>query len=119
MKTLSLRHVLPAALLLLAAAGAMLPGCTPQSRVRGAADGGGLTFAVHPPDASVVLDGVLQGKASDFPEERYLRVEGGTHRLELRKPGYETYVRDVYVSGSLLRVEVTLAEEGTPAGGGY
>jgi hypothetical protein len=119
MKTISRHRLLPAALLLLAAAGATLPGCSPRDRVRGAADAGGLIFAVRPPDASVVLDGVLQGKASDFPEERYLRVEGGTHRLELRKPGYETYVRDVYVSGSLLRIEVTLAEEGVPPVGGY
>lgn len=119
MKTLSPHPVLRVALILLAAAGAVLPGCSPQSRVRGAADAGGLIFAVHPPDASVVLDGVVQGKASDFSEERYLSVEPGTHRLELRKAGYETHVRDVYVSGSLLRIEVTLVGEGAPPVGGY
>lgn len=119
MKSFSPHPVLRAALLLLAAAGAMLPGCSPQSRVRGAADAGGLVFAVRPPDASVVLDGVVQGKASDFSEERYLKVEPGTHRLELRAPGYEPHVRDVYVSGSLLRIEVTLTEEGAPPVGGH
>lgn len=119
MKLRSPHRLLRAALLVLAAAGAILPGCSPQSRVRGAADAGGLIFAVTPNDASVVLDGVVQGKASDFSGERYLRVEPGTYRLELRKAGYETHVREVYVSGSLLRIEVTLAEKGAPAVGGH
>lgn len=106
------------AVLFLAAA-AVVCGCSPRSRIQGAGDAGGIFFDVTPPDVVVVLDGVRQGKASDFPQDRFLRVEGGTHRLELRKPGYETYVRDVYVSGSLLRVETTLEPEGAPATGGY
>jgi hypothetical protein len=61
-----------------------------------------------------VLDGVFQGKASDFTEERYLKVESGTHLLTLRKAGYETYSRTLYVSNSLLRVEATLVEGGPP-----
>ncbi len=93
-------------------------GCYPKSQVYGVGNVGGLVFAVNPPDADVVLDGVVQGKASDFTEERYLKVESGTHRLELRKAGYETYARDVYVSNALLRIEATLIAGGSaPAEG--
>jgi hypothetical protein len=56
--------------------------------------------------------------ASEFTEERYLKVESGPHKLELRKAGYETYSRTVYVSSSLLRIEATLVLEGPPAPGG-
>ena len=100
---------------LLAGGGLTLAGgCYPQGPIYGVGDVGGLVFAVNPPDAEVVLDGVSQGKASDFTEDRYLKVESGTHRLELRKAGYDTYSRTVYVSNSLLRVEVTLVEGGPP-----
>ncbi len=100
------------------AVGALLgAGCYPKSQVYGVGNVGGLIFAVNPPDAEVVLDGVVQGKASDFTEDRYLKVASGTHRLELRKAGYEPYARDVYVSNALLRIEVTLMLEGGAPGG--
>lgn len=91
-----------------AAALALLSGCYPKGQVYGVGAEGGLIFAVNPPDAEVVLDGVVQGKASEFPEERYLKVGSGTHRLELRAPGFEPYSREIYVSNSLLRIEKTL-----------
>ena len=100
---------------LLAGGGLTLTGgCYPKGQVYGVGDVGGLVFAVNPPDAEVVLDGVSQGKASDFTEDRYLKVESGTHMLTLRRAGYDTYSRTVYVSNSLLRVEVTLVEGGPP-----
>jgi len=105
------------AAVLLAAGVLLVAGCYPKSQVYGVGNVGGLIFAVNPPDAEVVLDGVVQGKTSDFTEERYLKVESGTHRLELRKPGYETYARDVYVSNALLRIEATLVAGGSAPGG--
>ena len=93
---------------------ALVGGCYPKAQTYGVENVGGLIFAVNPPDAEVVLDGISQGKASDFTEERYLKVESGQHRLELRKAGYETYSRTIYVSNSLLRVETTLVEGGAP-----
>lgn len=89
-------------------------GCYPKAQVYGVGNVGGLIFAVNPPDAEVVLDGVVQGMASEFTEERYLKVESGTHKLELRKAGYETYSRTVYVSNTLLRIETTLVVGGAP-----
>jgi PEGA domain len=105
--------------LLVCAGLALTGGCYPKAQIYGVGNVGGLIFDVNPPDAEVVLDGVAQGKASDFTQERYLKVESGTHLLELRKPGYETYSRTLYVSHSLLRIEATLVTGGTPASGGY
>ena len=107
-------------LFLLACGGlALMGGCYPKAQIYGVENVGGLIFAVNPPDAEVILDGVSQGMASEFTEERYLKVESGPHKLELRKAGYETYTRTIYVSNSLLRIEATLVEGGRPASGGY
>lgn len=89
-------------------AAVLLAGCYPKGQIYGVGNEGGLIFAVNPPDAEVLLDGVVQGKASEFTEERYLKVPAGTHKLELRLAGFETYRREIYVSNSLLRIEATL-----------
>ena len=95
---LSLVAVLPAVVLL---AG----GCYPRSQVYGVGNEAGLVFNVNPPEAEVVIDGVAQGPASAYTEERYLKVSPGKHVLELRLPGYETYTREFYMANSLLRIE--------------
>jgi len=87
-------------------AGAVLSGgCYPKTQVYGVGNEAGLVFSVNPPEAEVVLDGVAQGPASAFTEERYLKVSPGKHTLELRYPGYETYTREFYMANSLLRIE--------------
>jgi len=82
-----------------------LGGCYPRSQVYGVGNEAGLVFNVNPPEAEVVLDGVAQGPASAFTEDRYLKVSPGKHVLELRLPGYETYTREFYMANSLLRIE--------------
>ncbi len=99
-----------AALLLLFAGAALFSACYPKSQVYGVGNEGGLVFDVNPSDAEVVLDGVVQGKASDFTYDRYLKVAAGTHKLELRAPGFETYGREIYVSNTLLRIDVGLVK---------
>ena len=89
-------------------AAVLLAGCFPKGQIYGVGNEGGLVFEVNPPDAEVLLDGVVQGKASDFTGERYLKVQAGTHKLELRLAGFEPYRREIYVSNSLLRIEATL-----------
>lgn len=104
---------------LLACGGLVLgSGCYPKAQIYGVENVGGLIFEVNPPDAEVILDDVSQGKASEFSGERYLKVESGPHRLELRKAGYETYSRTLYVSNSLMRIEVTMVLSDKPAAGG-
>ena len=109
MKRMSGRVLAAAAVL---AAIALSAGCFPRGQTYGVGNAGGLIFAVNPPDADVVLDGVVQGKASDFPEDRYLKVESGTHKLELRAPGYEGHAQEIYVSNALIRIERTLTISG-------
>lgn len=96
--------VLSFAVMLLVAV-ALLGGCYPRSQVYGVGNEGGLVFNVNPPEAEVLIDGVAQGPASAFTEERYLKVSPGKHLLELRLSGYETYAREFYMANSLLRIE--------------
>ncbi len=102
--------------LVLAVVALLAAGCHPKAPTGGAENVGGLVFAVDPPDAEVLLDGVGRGKASEYAGDRWLAAERGTHRLEIRKPGFETYVRDVYVSNALLRIEAILMPGGSPPG---
>jgi hypothetical protein len=90
---------------------ALLSGCYPKSQVYGVGNEGGLVFSVNPPEAEVVIDGVAQGAASSFTEDRYLKVSAGKHVLELRLAGYETYSREIYVANALLRIETGLVKK--------
>jgi len=99
--------VLPFAAILLGAV-VLLGGCYPKSQVYSVGNEGGLVFNVNPPEAEVFLDGVGQGAASAYTEDRYLKVSAGKHVLELRLAGYETYSREIFVSNSLLRIEAGL-----------
>ena len=103
------RFVLIAAGALLVAG--LLAGCYPKSQVYGVGNEGGLVFSVNPPEAEVVIDGVAQGAASSFTEDRYLKVSAGKHVLELRLAGYETYSREIYVANALLRIEAGLVRK--------
>lgn len=72
-----------------------------------------LTFLVNPKDAEIVVDGVVEGKASDFEPEYWkkafkrLKVKDGRHRLLLRVPGFESCEKDIDVYSPLL-IEITL-----------
>lgn len=113
MKTKRTGRIVPflalSAALLVVAAG--ISGCYPKSQVYSVGNVGGLIFKVNPEDAEVLLDGAVQGKASDFPEERYLKVSAGIHRVELRLEGYETYSREVNIGTSLERIEAALIKK--------
>ena len=83
-------------------------GCYPKSQVYTVGNVGGLIFNVNPRNAEVLVNGVVQGRASDFTQERYLKLSSGTHQLELRADGYETYKREVFIGSSLERIEAAL-----------
>jgi hypothetical protein len=59
----------------------------------GSRDSGTLSLDVHPRDASVYIDGELYRLAT----RNDVRVAEGTHRLEVVRPGYRTFERDVEV----------------------
>jgi hypothetical protein len=54
---------------------------------------GSIRLKVSPGEAKVYVDGVLAGTADQFDGliSDHLVLEGGTHQLELRADGYETY----------------------------
>jgi hypothetical protein len=54
---------------------------------------GSIRLKVSPDTAKVYIDGVLAGTAGEFDGlvSHHLTLEGGTHQLELRADGYETY----------------------------
>ncbi|HET7290835.1 MAG TPA: PEGA domain-containing protein [Vicinamibacteria bacterium] len=56
---------------------------------------GALRFDVRPGDASVYVDGAFRGAAREL---RSLELPAGSHRIEIVRPGYRTFERDVSVS---------------------
>lgn len=92
-------------------------GCAAGGRVAGPASPGALAFAVRPPEAEVVIDGSVRGQAREWTNGRVLEVSGGTHRLELRLPGYEPYARDVFVAGGVVKIDAVLFPAPPPDSG--
>ena len=59
----------------------------------------GMTFQVSPASAEVFVDGVYVGTVQDFwADQRPLMIVPGSHRIELRAPGYQTVTLDVNTS---------------------
>ncbi len=67
---------------------------------------GELRLSVQPDDASIYVDGAFRGTARQL---RMLRLEAGPHRVEVVRPGFKTWERDVDVKpGDSTNVDVTL-----------
>lgn len=58
---------------------------------------GSVRFEVRPADASIYVDGAFRGTGRDL---RSLELKAGSHRVEIVKPGYRTYERDVMVDAA-------------------
>jgi len=72
--------------------------------------GGELNLIVKPADAAVYVDGVFRGNADDVAG---LDVTPGKHRVEVVRPGYVTFERDVVVGpGQTVDQRVELARRG-------
>jgi len=57
---------------------------------------GGVALEITPSDADVFVDGEYAGRVEDFDgTNQPLTLTPGTHRLEVRAPGYETMTVDV------------------------
>jgi len=61
------------------------------------AGSGSVRFEVRPSDASIYVDGEFRGTGRDL---RSLELKAGSHRIEIVKPGYHTYERDVTVAAA-------------------
>jgi len=65
---------------------------------------GSLTLRVDPSDATVYIDDVFYGPASQFSDyEGAIVLRTGSHRLDVVRPGLATYTGVVKISGKLLK----------------
>lgn len=68
----------------------------PKETLRGVGHEGFLFIMANPDDAEVFIDGERVGLAADF-ERNPIELRSGTHKIEIRKPGYLADVRDIFV----------------------
>jgi len=72
-------------------------GCgLPKETRRGIGNEGFLSVLATPNDAEVYVNGQLMGSAEQF-EKNPLELRSGTHKIEIRKAGFTSEVREVYV----------------------
>jgi PEGA domain len=69
---------------------------------------GGLRTLVIPDDAEVFIDGGSMGPASQFRGRTFIRMKAGKHVVEIKKPGYQTYRDEVFVSNNMITITVML-----------
>ncbi len=67
----------------------------PQEMRRGVGNEGFLIVLANPSDAEVYVDGERVGQAGQF-EKDPLELKSGTHKIEIRKPGYASEFQEVY-----------------------
>lgn len=69
---------------------------------------GALRLRANPTHARVYVDGALVGTVDDFDGlTGHLRLDAGTHQIELRAEGYETYTTEVTVTAGRTMTERT------------
>jgi hypothetical protein len=72
-------------------------GCgMPKETRRGVGNEGFLIIQAVPDDTEVYVDGRPMGKAEKY-ESDPLELDSGTHKVEFRKVGYFSEVREIYV----------------------
>ncbi|MBI5968066.1 MAG: PEGA domain-containing protein [Deltaproteobacteria bacterium] len=75
----------------------ILGGCgLPKETRRGIGNEGFLNVLATPNDAEVYVNGQLMGNAEQF-EKNPLELRSGTHKIEIRKAGFASEVREIYV----------------------
>jgi hypothetical protein len=72
---------------------------------------GGIRTLVIPDDAEVFVDGGSMGPVSQYRGKTFIQVKGGKHMVEIKKPGYLPYREEIFVSGNIMTITVTLKKE--------
>jgi hypothetical protein len=74
-------------------------GSDPQSSYKAYADEGSVRLKIKPRNAEVYVDGYFVGVVDDFDGIfQKMHIESGTHRIEVRAPGYEPLAFDVRIT---------------------
>ncbi len=64
---------------------------------------GFLALEVIPEDAAIYIDDNFYGIATQFDQsEGSLVLRSGVHKLQVTKPGYETYTKDIDISDGVV-----------------
>lgn len=88
----------------------------PPPRGDQSAQFGSLLLRVRPVDATVVVDG-QEWTAPAGEDEFVIELSDGQHRIEMRKPGFQTYSTVVRVRrGEIVRLNVSLTASGALSG---
>lgn len=89
--------------------GGYAPGMYPGWQVAGV-DIGRVRLKIRPRDAQVFVDGAYAGVVDDFDGVfQSLQLEAGSHKIEVRMPGFEDFEIDVHVQpGRTLTLEEVL-----------
>lgn len=75
------------------------------------AEAGTLALRVQPADAEILIDGERWNRPSG--ERLVVELAPGTHRVEVRKPGFDTYSTEVTIkAGQATSLNVSLLENG-------
>ena len=79
----------------------VLPGCvnTPTQKVQVVDDRPVIMFAAAKPGDVLILDGIEIGAATQFSAEKTgLRIESGTHRLQIKRAGETVLSQKFFVA---------------------
>jgi hypothetical protein len=80
----------------------------PTQTTFGVGNDGGIRTLAMPDDAEVFVDGGSMGPASQYRGRTFIQVKGGKHVVEIKKTGYLPYREEVFVSGNMVTITVTL-----------
>ncbi|MGB9736605.1 MAG: PEGA domain-containing protein [bacterium] len=103
------KYFLLASLMLL-----LLAGCgMPKETLKAVGNEGLLKIIAEPSSAEVYVDGNFVGKAKEFNgNPGLLKLSHGTHVIMLKKKGYQTYIRRVFVGNEAIEpINIMLIKE--------
>lgn len=76
------------------------------------APAGNVVLVAEPADAEVAVDGVPQGRCSDFDGVHgALNLSRGSHALTVSKPGFNTFATTLYADDGRQRLHIALEHE--------
>lgn len=70
----------------------------------------GLSFAVEPADALILIDGAVRGTVSELPEGSFVPLQPGLYQVVLKRAGYATWRAEVSVRRGTELIRVSLGK---------
>lgn len=83
----------------------------PAEAVAPAGEVAGLSFAVEPADAEVLIDGRAMGRVAELPRDGTVPLQPGLYQVALRRAGFATWRAEVAVRTGVQPIRVTLTRK--------